>query len=114
MGVGEATQNAKLMDGAVNELTQIAGQRPVITKARKSMSHGTGHWYRPQVTTVMADGLILVRIIKEDISPKHRWRLVPSESLRMGTIRHTIVTPSQLPYLSTVHQRPMHTSTLTS
>ena len=35
VGMGEATQNAKLLDGAVNELTQIAGQKPVITKARK-------------------------------------------------------------------------------
>jgi large subunit ribosomal protein L5 len=33
IGMGEATQNAKLMDGAVNELAQIAGQKPVITKA---------------------------------------------------------------------------------
>ena len=38
IGLGEATQNAKLMDGAVNELGQIAGQRPVITKARKSIA----------------------------------------------------------------------------
>ena len=38
MGLGEATQNAKLMDGAVNELGQIAGQRPVITKAKKSIA----------------------------------------------------------------------------
>src|SRR5580698_7782312 len=38
MGVGEATQNAKLMDGAVNELMAIAGQRPVISKARKSIA----------------------------------------------------------------------------
>src|ERR1700731_5315974 len=38
IGMGEATQNAKLMDGAVNELTAIAGQRPVITKARKSIA----------------------------------------------------------------------------
>src|SRR5215475_2678265 len=37
IGLGEATQNAKLMDGAVNELTQIAGQEPVITKASKSI-----------------------------------------------------------------------------
>src|SRR4029077_16766375 len=35
---GEATQNAKLIDGAVNELTQIAGQKPVITKAKKSIA----------------------------------------------------------------------------
>jgi large subunit ribosomal protein L5 len=38
IGMGEATQNAKLMDGAVNELGQIAGQKPVITKARKSIA----------------------------------------------------------------------------
>jgi large subunit ribosomal protein L5 len=38
IGLGEATQNGKLMDGAVNELGQIAGQKPVITKARKSIA----------------------------------------------------------------------------
>src|SRR5712671_7165998 len=38
IGLGEATQNAKLMDGAVNELGQIAGQKPVITKAAKSIA----------------------------------------------------------------------------
>ena len=38
IGLGEATQNAKLMDGAVNEMGQIAGQKPVVTKARKSIA----------------------------------------------------------------------------
>jgi len=38
IGMGEATQNTKLIDGAMNELGQIAGQRPVITKARKSIA----------------------------------------------------------------------------
>jgi large subunit ribosomal protein L5 len=38
MGLGEATQNAKLLDPAVAEMAQIAGQRPVITKARKSIA----------------------------------------------------------------------------
>jgi large subunit ribosomal protein L5 len=38
VGMGEATQNSKLIDAAVNELTAIAGQRPVITKARKSIA----------------------------------------------------------------------------
>jgi len=38
IGLGEATQNPKLLDGAVTELTQIAGQKPVITKARKSIA----------------------------------------------------------------------------
>jgi large subunit ribosomal protein L5 len=38
IGMGEATQNAKLLDAAVNELTAIAGQKPIITKARKSIA----------------------------------------------------------------------------
>ena len=38
IGLGEATQNAKLMDGAVNELGQITGQKAVVTKARKSIA----------------------------------------------------------------------------
>jgi large subunit ribosomal protein L5 len=38
IGMGEATQNAKLLDGAANELAQIAGQKPVITKAKKSIA----------------------------------------------------------------------------
>jgi len=38
IGMGEATQNSKLIDGAVNELAAIAGQKPVITKARKSIA----------------------------------------------------------------------------
>jgi large subunit ribosomal protein L5 len=38
MGLGEAIQNAKLIDTAVNELAIIAGQKPVVTKARKSIA----------------------------------------------------------------------------
>ncbi len=38
MGVGEATQNAKVLDPAVNELTQITGQKPITTKAKKSIA----------------------------------------------------------------------------
>jgi large subunit ribosomal protein L5 len=38
MGVGEATQNAKVLDPAANELGQITGQKPVITRARKSIA----------------------------------------------------------------------------
>lgn len=38
MGVGDATQNSKLLDDAVAELTTIAGQKPVITKAKKSIA----------------------------------------------------------------------------
>ena len=38
MGVGEATRDAKLMDGAVRDLTAITGQRPAVVRARKSIA----------------------------------------------------------------------------
>lgn len=38
IGLGDATQNPKLMDGAVNEMTAIAGQKPLVTKAKKSIA----------------------------------------------------------------------------
>lgn len=39
MGVGEATQNAKSLEAAVEDMTQIAGQKPMICRARKSISN---------------------------------------------------------------------------
>ena len=39
MGVGDATQNSKLLDEAVEELGLIAGQKPLITKAKKSIAN---------------------------------------------------------------------------
>jgi Ribosomal protein L5 len=38
MGVGEAARDAKLIDGAVRDLTAITGQKPLVTKARKSIA----------------------------------------------------------------------------
>lgn len=38
MGLGEAIQNVKILDSAVAELTSIVGQKPVITKAKKSIA----------------------------------------------------------------------------
>jgi large subunit ribosomal protein L5 len=38
MGLGEAIQNIKILDSAVQELGQITGQKPVITKAKKSIA----------------------------------------------------------------------------
>jgi large subunit ribosomal protein L5 len=38
MGLGEAISNAKILDAAVDELGQITGQKPVVTKARKSIA----------------------------------------------------------------------------
>jgi large subunit ribosomal protein L5 len=38
MGLGEATQNVKILDSAAAEMTTIVGQKPIITKARKSIA----------------------------------------------------------------------------
>ena len=38
MGVGEAARDSKIIDGAVRDLTAITGQKPAITKARKSIA----------------------------------------------------------------------------
>jgi large subunit ribosomal protein L5 len=38
MGVGETTSDKKILDNAVGDLTKIAGQKPVITKAKKSIA----------------------------------------------------------------------------
>ena len=38
MGVGDAARDSKLIDGAVKDLTAITGQKPVVTKARKSIA----------------------------------------------------------------------------
>ena len=39
MGVGEARENAKVLESAVKDMTEIAGQKPVITKAKKSVAN---------------------------------------------------------------------------
>lgn len=39
MGVGDAKDNSKALDDAVNELTQLTGQKPIITKAKKSIAN---------------------------------------------------------------------------
>ncbi len=39
MGVGEAKENPKALEGAVNDLTIISGQKPIVTKAKKSIAN---------------------------------------------------------------------------
>jgi large subunit ribosomal protein L5 len=39
MGLGEATQNPKILDSAVEELTAISGQKPVVTKSKKAIAN---------------------------------------------------------------------------
>ncbi len=39
MGCGEASQNSKLIEGALSDMTAITGQKPVVTRARKSIAN---------------------------------------------------------------------------
>ena len=39
MGVGEAKENQKVLEAAVNDLTLIAGQKPILTRAKKSVAN---------------------------------------------------------------------------
>lgn len=39
MGLGEAKENSKIMESAIQELALISGQRPVVTKAKKSIAN---------------------------------------------------------------------------
>ncbi len=39
MGLGEATQNAKVLESGVSDLSQITGQKPIVTKAHKSIAN---------------------------------------------------------------------------
>ena len=39
MGLGEATQNAKVLENGVNDLSLITGQKPIVTKAHKSIAN---------------------------------------------------------------------------
>jgi len=38
IGLGEAIQNAKALDAAVGDLTQITGQKPIVTRAKRSIA----------------------------------------------------------------------------
>ena len=71
IGMGEATRIQKLIDGAVQELTPIAGQKPIVTKAKKSIAAfklregmSIGAWSRSAATacTSFFDRLMTVAL----------------------------------------------------
>jgi large subunit ribosomal protein L5 len=84
IGMGEATQNAKLIDGAVNELAQIAGQKPVITKARKSIAAFKLRENMPigVAVTLRGDRMFefLDRLVNVSLPRVRDFRGVPSKS----------------------------------
>ena len=86
VGLGEATQNSKLMDPAVNELAQIAGQKPVVTKARKSIAAFKLREGMPIGCTVTLRGdrmyEFLDRLVNVSLPRVRDFRGVSSEILR--------------------------------
>jgi len=84
MGVGAAIQNPKLMDNAVAELTQVTGQRVVVTRAKKSVAAfkvRTGMAIGCRVT-LRRDGMyeFLNRLVNVSLPRIRDFRGVPSKS----------------------------------
>lgn len=84
MGLGEAIQNSKILDSAVDELGRISGQRPVITRARKSIANFKLRENMPIGTAVTLRGDRLFEFLDRLISvalPRVRdFRGVPTKS----------------------------------
>jgi large subunit ribosomal protein L5 len=84
MGLGEAISNAKLLDVAVDELASITGQKPVITKAKKSIAAFKLRQGMPIGVTVTLRGDRMYEFLDRLISialPRVRdFRGVPSKS----------------------------------
>jgi large subunit ribosomal protein L5 len=84
IGMGEATQNSKLIDGAVNELAAIAGQKPIITKARKSIAAFKLRENMPigVAVTLRGDRMyeFLDRLVNVSLPRVRDFRGVPSKS----------------------------------
>src|SRR2546429_229200 len=74
MGVGEATQNAKVLDPASNELGLITGQKPVITRAKKSSPAAASGNAVPGVEIESANHLGI-----ESLSQERIWQLQQNE-----------------------------------
>jgi len=68
MGIGEATQNAKIADTAQDELGRIAGQRAVVTRARKSIAQFKLRQGMPVGTMVTLRGVRMYEFLDRLIS----------------------------------------------
>ncbi len=84
MGVGEATQNIKVLDAAVEELGRIAGQKPAIRRARKSVAAFRLRAGMPIAATVTLRGErmyeFLDRLVNVALPRVRDFRGVPSNS----------------------------------
>ena len=77
MGVGDAIANSKALDDAVNEMTQLTGQKPVITKAKKSVLDGIGY----VASLVDHDRIFVSNNCEETIEMFDGYRWDPKEGL---------------------------------
>ena len=84
MGVGIATQNKAILDNAVNELSVITGRKPIITKAKKSISNFKLREGMPIGCKVTLRGEVMFEFLDRLISiviPRVRdFRGVPAKS----------------------------------
>lgn len=100
MGVGEAIQNIKVLDGAVEELATISGQRPVVRRAKKSIASFKLRAGQPIGTSVTIRGEkmyeFLDRLINIALPRVRDFRGVPTRSFdgrgnyTLGVRDHTI------------------------
>src|SRR5690606_41613892 len=72
MGLGEATQNAKIVETAAEELGRITGQKAVVTRARKSIASYRLRECMPNVSNVPPRGrrMVYLHIRHNAISPE--------------------------------------------
>jgi len=84
MGMGEAISNAKILDAAVDELGQITGQKPIITKAKKSIASFKLREAQPigAMVTLRGEKMyeFLDRLISTALPRVRDFRGVPSKS----------------------------------
>lgn len=82
LGLGEATQNAKIVDVAADELARIAGQKPVVTKAKKSIAQFRVRQGMPIGTMVTLRGTrmfaFLDRLISMSLPRVRDFRGIPT------------------------------------
>lgn len=99
MGVGEASQNIKLLDAAMVELAAITGQRPVVTRAKKSIANFKIREGQPVGTRVTLRGLRMYEFIDRFVNialPRVRdFRGVPVRSFD-GRGNYTVGLTDQL------------------
>src|ERR1700681_3394680 len=121
MGMGEATQNAKLLDPAVNELGQITGQKPVVTRAKKSIAAFKVREGMPIgcMVTLRGDRMyeFLDRLLNVALPRVRDFRAVPSRSFdgrgnfTLG-LRDQLIFP-EIDYSKVDHQKGMNITIVT-